>query len=52
MATYYVSATTGAGSPDGLTAATSYASVTALMSGRTLAAGDVIFIAPGHIENR
>ena len=47
MATYYVSATTGAGSPDGLTAATSYASVTALMSGRTLAAGDVIFIAPG-----
>ena len=47
MATYYVSATTGAGSPDGLTAATSYASVTALMSGRTLTAGDVIFIAPG-----
>ena len=47
MATYYVSATTGAGSPDGLTAATSYASVTALMSGRTLASGDVIFIAPG-----
>ncbi len=47
MATYYVSATTNAGSPDGLTAATAYASVTALMSGRTLAAKDLIYIAPG-----
>ena len=48
MATYYISATTGAGSPDGLTAATAYASVTALLSGKTMAAGDVIFIAPGN----
>lgn len=47
MATYYVSATSTAGSPDGLTAATAYATLAALVSGKAIDEGDCIYIAPG-----